>query len=83
MDAVNELARKALSGDKSAYNRLNVLIRKHPQVKELADKMEEEVTGQVAHKIAASKKKSGLALCPSTINGLYGKTSSRPWRKTK
>lgn len=80
MNQVNDLACRALSGDKLARHRLMILMRKHPQVKKLAEEIEEQTIGEVVCK--KSFKKKGIS-CPSTINGLSGKTSSRPWKKTK
>lgn len=83
MEQINELAKRANSGDKLAYRRLSLLVRKHPQVKALAKKVELEANSAISHRKGQKRKVRRTNQCPSTINGLTGITSSRPWSKTK
>ncbi|HAS8120162.1 TPA: hypothetical protein I7709_21700, partial [Vibrio vulnificus] len=77
---LNDLARKALDGDLVARDLLLQSLKSTKSVRRFIAQFEEENSGWSATNNPAAR--SGKYY-QSTIVALSGKTSARPWKKTK
>lgn len=74
----NRLAALALKGDSLAKDQLSLLIKEHPVLEQLINKLKNKIKKERARKGPVGNFGQG-----TVFRSLSGKTSARTWRKTK